>query len=159
LRQAGLIRPELELATPQGPTIRVGERDLVNFASSDYLGLSGHKALKTAAAAAIDAWGVGFAAPRSAVGNVAIHGELERALAAFLGAEDALVFASGHQANTGLFESLLSDRDYVFCDEMVRPSMADGVRLSRARGYAYRNNDMEHLEDRLKRSRAARFRI
>jgi glycine C-acetyltransferase len=76
-----------------------------------------------------------------------------------LGTAQALVFGSGHHANTGLFESLLSDRDYVFCDEMIRPSLADGVRLCRARVYAYRNNDMEHLEDRLRRSRAARFRI
>ena len=159
LRQAGLVRPELELKVPPGPTLRVGEQDVVSFLSSDYLGLSGHAAVKQAAIAATDAWGVGFASPRAQVGTVTLHSELEAVLKKLLGTEDALVFASGHHANAGLFEALLGDRDYVFCDEMIRPSLADGVRLSRARGYAYRNNDMDHLEDRLKRSRAARFRI
>lgn len=159
LRQAGLVRPELEIATPQGPLLRVADRDLVNFASSDYLGLATHREMKKAATAAIETWGVGLASPRAAVGTLTLHLELERAIARLLGAEDALVYGSGHHADTGLFESLLSDRDYVFCDEMARPSLADGIRLCRARAYAYRNNDMDHLEDRLKRSRAARFRI
>ena len=159
LRQAGLVRPELELATPQGPVVRVADRDLVNFASSDYLGLSSHREVKKAATAAIETWGAGLASPRAAVGTLTLHLELERAIAKLLGVEDALVYASGHHADTGLFESLLGDRDYVFCDEMARPSLADGIRLCRARAYAYRNNDMDHLEDRLKRSRTARFRI
>lgn len=159
LRHAGLIRPEMELAAPQGPTVRVGGRDLINFASSDYLGLASHREVKKAATAAIEAWGVGLASPRAAVGTLTIHLELERAIAKLVGAEDALVYGSGHHADTGIFEPLLGDRDYVFCDEMARSSVADGVRLCRARAYAYRNNDMEHLEDRLKRSRAARFRI
>jgi glycine C-acetyltransferase len=159
LRQAGLVRPELELSTPQGPNIRAGERDLVNFASRDYLGLASHREVKKAATAAIETWGAGLASPRAAVGTLPLHLDLERAIAKHLGTEDALVYASGHHADTGLFESLLGDRDYVFCDEMARPSLADGIRLCRARAYAYRNNDMEHLEDRLKRSRAARFRI
>jgi glycine C-acetyltransferase len=159
LRQAGLLRPELELAAPQGPLVRIGDREFINFASSDYLGLASHREMKKASSAAVDAWGVGLASPRAAVGTVTLHRELERAIAKFLGAEDALVCASGHHADTGLFESLLGDRDYVFCDEMARPALADGIRLCRARAYAYRNNDMDHLEDRLKRSRAARFRI
>jgi glycine C-acetyltransferase len=159
LRQAGLVRPEIELRAPQGPVIRIGEVELVSFISSDYFGLSGHRDVKKAAAEAIEQWGVGMAAPRAATGTLSLHTELERAITSLLGAEDSLVYASGHHANTGLFESLLSDRDYVFCDEMIRPSLADGIRLCRARAYAYRNNDMDHLEDRLKRSRAARFRI
>ncbi len=159
LRQAGLIRPGLELETPQGPVVRVADRELLNFASSDYLGLTGHREVKKAAAAAIETWGIGVSSPRAAVGTLTLHLELERAIAKLVGAEAALVYASGHHADTGVFESLVGDRDYVFCDEMARPSLADGVRLCRARAYAYRNNDMEHLEDRLKRSRAARFRI
>jgi len=159
LRQGGLLRPELRLTTPQGPMIRAADQELVNFASSDYLGLSTNAELKKAAAAAIEAWGVGLASPRAMVGTLAIHQELEGAIAKTLGTEDALVYPSGHHANTSLFEAMLGDRDYVFCDEMIRPSAADGIRLSRARAYSYRNDDMQHLEDRLKRSRAARFRI
>jgi glycine C-acetyltransferase len=159
LQQAGLIRPALELETPQGPVVRVADRELTNFASSDYLGLASHREVKKAAAAAIETWGIGVSSPRTAVGTLGLHLELERAVAKLVGAEDALVYGSGHHADTGVFESLVGDRDFIFCDEMARPSLADGVRLSRARAYAYRNNDMAHLEDRLKRSRAARFRI
>jgi glycine C-acetyltransferase len=159
LEQAGLLRREPLLSSPPGPTITIGDRELLNFASSDYLGLSNHPEVKNAAIAAIETWGVGLASPRMAAGTLAVHAQLERALAQFLGTGDALVYPSGYHANTGLFESLLSDRDYLFCDEMIRPSLADGARLCRARVYSYRNQDMEHLEDRLRRSRAARFRI
>src|SRR5262249_7604548 len=136
-----------------------GGRQFLNFASSDYLGLCNHPEVKRAAIAAIETWGVGVASPRMATGNLPLHAELEHTIAQFLGTADALLYPSGYHANTGLFESLLTDRDYLFCDEMTRPSLADGVRLSRARVYSYRNQDMEHLEDRLKRSRAARFRV
>jgi glycine C-acetyltransferase len=159
LRQAGLVRPELELPAPPGPTIEVGEREVLNFASSDYLGLAVHEATKRAAIEAVTKWGVGLAAARASVGTVTLHTELERAVAQLVGTEEALVYPSGHHADTGVFESLIGDRDYVFCDEMIRPSLADGIRLSRARAYSYRNCDLQHLEDRLKRSRAARFRI
>jgi glycine C-acetyltransferase len=159
LEQAGLLRKEPLLSGPPGPTITVGDRELINFASSDYLGLSQHPEVKKAAISAIETWGIGVASPRMAAGTLPLHAELERALAQFLGTGDALVFPSGYHANTGLFESLLSDRDYLFCDELIRPSLADGVRLARARVYSYRNQDMEHLEDRLRRSRAARFRV
>jgi glycine C-acetyltransferase len=159
LEQAGLLRHEPLLSSAPGPTITVNERELINFASSDYLGLSHHPELKKAAISAIDTWGIGLASPRMAAGTLPLHAELERTLAQFLGTGDALLYPSGYHANTGLFESLLTDRDYLFCDEMIRPSLADGVRLCRARVYSYRNQDMEHLEDRLRRSRSARFRI
>ena len=159
LEQAGLLRREPLLSSPPGPTITVGDRELINFASSDYLGLAHHPEVKKAAIAAIEEWGIGVASPRMAAGTLPLHAELERELAAFLGTGDALVFPSGYHANTGLFESLLTDRDYLFCDELIRPSLADGVRLGRARVWSYRNQDMEHLEDRLRRSRAARFRV
>lgn len=159
LKQAGLVRPELVLGTPPGPVIRAGDREMVSYTSSDYLGLASDDTVKRAAISAIETWGVGVATTRVAAGTLTIHAELERAVAALVGTEDALVYPSGHHASTALFEALLGDRDYVFCDDMIRPSLADGIRLSRARAYAYRNDDMEHLEDRLKRSRAARFRV
>jgi glycine C-acetyltransferase len=159
LEQAGLSYPEPVLTTPQGPSISIGGPPLANFASSDYLGLSNHPAVKRAAAGAIELHGVGVASSRIATGTLALHADLERALCELTGAEAALVFPSGYHANTGVFESLVAERDYVFCDEQIRPSLADGIRLCRARVYSYRNADLAHLEDRLKRSRAARFRI
>jgi glycine C-acetyltransferase len=159
LEHAGLLRREALLNAPQSPLITIGDKGLINFASSDYLGLCNHPEVKKAAIAAIEDWGVGLAAPRMTTGSVRLHSELERMMARFLATGDALVCASGYHANTGLFEALFGDRDYVFCDEMIRPSLADGIRLSRARVYSFRNRDMEHLEDRLRRSRAARFRV
>jgi glycine C-acetyltransferase len=156
---AGLIRRELPLVTPEGPKITIGAKELINLASNDYLGLATHPEVKREAIGAVEKWGVGVAGPRMASGSTALHGELELALATFLGVPDALLFASGYHAATGLFEPLLSDRDYVFVDELCRPAIADGLRLSRARVYSYRNRDLEHLEERLKRSRAARFRV
>jgi glycine C-acetyltransferase len=158
LDQAGLLRRELALEAPAGPTLMLGGKEVLNLASGDYLGLSGNAELKRAVKQAIDGWGVGLTSPRAVTGTLRAHQELEKALATYLGAEEALVFPSGYHANTGTFESLFSDRDFVFCDEQVHPSLADGLRLCRARIYSYRNQDLEHLEDRLKRSRAARFR-
>jgi glycine C-acetyltransferase len=158
LDQAGLLRREFLLSTPQGPTVTIDEKHLINFASSDYLGLSDHAELKKAAKLALDRWGNGVASPRPVMGTLPMHQELERVIARFLGTDDALVYSSGYHANTGLFESLFGARDYIFCDEQIHPSLADGIRLCRARVYSYRNQDMNHLEDRLKRSRPARFR-
>lgn len=159
LRHAGLWRLEAPLETPPGPVVKMGDRELVSFASTDYLGLARHADVKRAAAQALEAWGASVAAPRMATGTLPMHGQLERRIAGLLGTGEALLYPSGHHAKTGLFESLLGDRDYVFCDEMIDPSFADGVRLSRARVYSYRNADVDHLEDRLKRSGAARFRM
>jgi glycine C-acetyltransferase len=156
---AGLIRRELPLVTPEGPKITIGAKELINLASSDYLGMATHPEVKRDAIGAVEKWGVGVAGSRMAAGATALHAELELSLAAHLGVPDALLFASGYHAATGLFEPLLSDRDYVFCDELVRPAIADGIRLSRARVDSFRNRDLEHLEERLKRSRAARFRV
>jgi glycine C-acetyltransferase len=159
LAQAGLLRQEPPIAAPPGPVISIGGKPYINFASNDYLGLARHPEVRKAAIAAVDTWGVGLAAPRPGGGTVALHAELERAVAELVGAADALVFPSGYHATTGLFESLFGDRDYLFCDELIRPSLADGIRLCRARVYSYRNQDLEHLEDRLRRSRSARFRV
>jgi glycine C-acetyltransferase len=158
LFQAGLFRREQSLTFPQGPTITIDEKKLLNLASNDYLGLTGHAELKKAAKAAVDNWGIGLASARMATGTLPMHLELERVISRFLGTDETLVFPSGYHANTGLCESLFGERDYIFCDEQIHPSLADGVRLSRARVYSYRNQDMNHLEDRLKRSRSARFR-
>jgi glycine C-acetyltransferase len=159
LDQAGLLRQERVLGSAQGATVTLDGREAVNLASGDYLGLSTHADVKKAAKAALDAFGVGVASPRMMTGNLSLHDELEKELARWLGSEDAVLYPSGYHADTGLFEALLADRDFVFCDEMLRPSLADGIRLCRAKVFVYRHRDLNHLEDRLKRSRAARFRV
>src|SRR5687767_169508 len=134
-------------------------RPLINLAGEDYLGLSRHEAVKKAALEMIEQHGVGLGSSRMLAGTRAFHTELELALSRLLGTEDTLLYSSRYHANTGLFESLFDDRDWIFCDEFAHPSLADGLRLCKARVGAYKSNDMNHLEDRLKRSRAARFRV
>ncbi|MCC6811895.1 MAG: aminotransferase class I/II-fold pyridoxal phosphate-dependent enzyme [Deltaproteobacteria bacterium] len=153
------LKREQTLDSPAGAGMTLGGRLLVNLASSDYLGLANHPVVKDAAAAALQKYGVGLASTRLITGTLPIHLALEKTIAQWLGTDDAVVFASGYQANTGLFEALLGERDFIFCDELIRPSLADGIRLSRARVYTYRNRDLAHLQDRLRRSRTARFRI
>ncbi|MGQ0506503.1 MAG: aminotransferase class I/II-fold pyridoxal phosphate-dependent enzyme, partial [Myxococcaceae bacterium] len=159
LQQAGLLRRELVVDSPPGASVTLEKAELLNLCGTDYLGLSSHLEMKRAAKAAIDTYGAGAGSARPMVGTLRLHVELERTIAKFLDVEDALVFPSVYHANTGLLESLAGDRDYVFCDAQAEPSVADGVRLSRARVFTYRNNDTADLEDRLRRSRAARFRV
>jgi glycine C-acetyltransferase len=158
LRQAGLFRTETTIRSAPDDMISVGHRKLVNLASNNYLGFATHPELKAAANKAMETHGVGVASPRPITGTTILHTQLERAASKFLGTEETLLFPSRYHANTGLFESLLGERDFVFCDALCNPSLADGARLARARVLLYRNNDLRHLEDRLKRSRAARFR-
>src|SRR5688572_16180360 len=102
--------------------------------------------------------GASLGSSRMLAGTRTMHTELEHAITKFLGTEDTVLYSSRYHANTGLFESLFDDRDWLFCDDAAHPSLADGLRLSKARAVAFRTNDIDHLEDRLKRSRAARFR-
>jgi glycine C-acetyltransferase len=130
----------------------------LDFTSQDYLGLAVDKRVIAAARAALDEQGLGVGAARGLNGTRTIHQKLEQALARFLLVPDAVVFGSGYLANIGLFEALFDSRDCIFCDALVHPSTAEGVRLSSATVFPFRNNDVDDLEDKLKRSRTARFR-
>jgi glycine C-acetyltransferase len=148
LEQAGLYKPE-----------KIHNRtNIVDFTSQDYLGLARDDRVRDAAKTALDEYGLGAGAPRVFTGTRKIHRELEHALARFLQVPDAVVFGSGYLANIGLFEALFDSRDCIFCDALVHPSTAEGVRLSSATAFPFRNDDVEDLEDKLRRSRSARFR-
>ncbi|MFO0752298.1 MAG: 8-amino-7-oxononanoate synthase [Thermodesulfovibrionales bacterium] len=123
--------------------------ELLNFASNDYLGLSGHSALVHAAREAMDAFGFGAGASRLLAGGTSHHGELEREVAAFKGTEAALVFNSGYAANTGALPSLAGEGDTLFSDELNHASIIDGCRLSRAKTFIYRHGDADHLAELL----------
>jgi glycine C-acetyltransferase len=159
LEEAGLMRQEVVVEAPPGTMITLGKRPLLNLCSTDYLGLSTNPEVKRAAMAALDYFGLGPGASRLLAGTLPLHVQLEKALTQFLGTEDTLVFPSGYHAATGVFEALLNDKDQLFCDEQLQVGVADGVRLSRARVFQYRSRDVHDLEDRLRRSRAARFRV
>jgi glycine C-acetyltransferase len=147
LEQAGLYRPE----TIHGSHV-------VDYTSQDYLGLTKDSRIVDAAKAAIDKYGLGAGSPRPFTGTREIHRELEQSVARFLKTPDALVLGSAYLANIGLYEALFDSRDCLFCDALVHPSTAEGVRMSSATAFPFRNNDVEDLEDKLRRSRSARFR-
>lgn len=126
--------------------LRLHPPGMVDFSSNDYLGLSAHPAVREAAAEAAINFGVGARASRLVNGNLAIHEELEAALADFKNCESALLFPSGYQANLGLLSTLLATDDAVFVDRLAHACLVDGVRLSGARLRVFPHNDLARLE-------------
>jgi 8-amino-7-oxononanoate synthase len=156
LEQAGLRRSLEPLGSMQGPVVEVGGRRLVNLCSNDYLGLAGDERLRRAAAEAALAEGAGSGASRLVAGDLAIHGRLERALAAFHGTERALLFNSGDHANLGVPPALVGRDDALFSDVLNHASLVDGALLSRADHQRYRHGDVGELDTLLARSKARR---
>ncbi len=156
LVQAGLYKRDT-VFEPDGRETGL-PRKLVNFTSHDYLGLSQHPSVREAAVQAMESCGFGQTSSRMLSGTRSIHRDLEARLAAFLMTAKVALFGSGYHANVGLFQAFFDDRDYLFCDELIHPSQAEGARLSAAKTFSYHNNDLNDLEDKLKRSRTARFR-
>src|SRR5689334_4263560 len=159
IKAASLYRTLRRVENDQGPTLRLDGRKVVNFSSNNYLGLANHPALAEAAKEAIDRYGSGAAASRLISGNMALHEELENRLAEFKGAEAALVFNSGFQANTGILSTLTGDGDAIFSDELNHASIIDGSRLSRAKTIVYSHCDLNRLESALKQAPGARRRL
>lgn len=148
-QRRGLMRA-LHPAAPQpGGRLRRGGVTGLDFSSNDYLGLSMHPELHEGARAAIARYGTGARASRLVTGNYELLEELEAELASFKGAETALVFPSGYQANLGLLSTILGPEDAVFVDRLAHACLVDGVRLSPARLRVFPHNDLEKLEELL----------
>ncbi|MFI6098372.1 glycine C-acetyltransferase [Lentzea sp. NPDC051213] len=160
IRAAGLYKAERVIGTPQNASVRVGSGDQVlNFCANNYLGLADHPRLIEAAKSALDEWGFGMASVRFICGTQEPHKELERKLSEFLATEDTILYSSCFDANGGLFETLLGAEDAIISDELNHASIIDGVRLSKARRFRYKNRDMDDLERQLKDSSDARYRL
>ena len=163
IEQEGLTKRERIIISPQGPHVTVRERgrdsDIVNLCANNYLGLANHPVLVAAAHRALDTHGLGMASVRFICGTSDLHEELERRLARFLKADDAILFSSCFDANGGLFEALLGAEDAVISDALNHASIIDGVRLCKAARHRYANNGMADLEARLVESRGARVRL
>ncbi len=160
IRAAGLYKSERVIATPQNASVRVSDGPAVlNFCANNYLGLADHPALISAARDALERWGFGMASVRFICGTQEPHKQLEARLSEFLGTEDTILYSSCFDANGGLFETLLTDRDAVISDELNHASIIDGVRLCKARRLRYRNRDMADLEAQLKDAADARYRL
>lgn len=146
IRAQGLFKSERIIASPQGGTIRVsGGDEVINLCANNYLGLSSHPAIMEAASRALGQRGYGLSSVRFICGTQDMHKELERRLSAFLGTEDTILYGSAFDANGGLFETLFGAEDAIVSDELNHASIIDGIRLSKARRYRYRHNDMDAL--------------
>ncbi len=150
LRDNGLFKSERIITTPQSATIRTtAGGDVLNFCANNYLGLSSNEEVIIAAKEAIDSHGFGMSSVRFICGTQDIHKELEQKIAAFVGQEDAILYAAAFDANGGLFEPLLNEEDAIISDMLNHASIIDGIRLCKAKRYRYENNDMTDLEAKL----------
>jgi glycine C-acetyltransferase len=160
LREQGLFKPERVLASPQQAVIRTTDHaEVVNLCANNYLGLANHPAVREAARLALDRYGYGMASVRFICGTQSIHKELEARLSTFLGTEDTILYSSCFDANGGLFETLLDERDAIISDALNHASIIDGIRLSKAQRFRYANNDLDELESQLKAAASARVRL
>ncbi len=160
LRAAGLYKTERIITSPQQAAISVqGDTEVLNFCANNYLGLANHPVLVDAAKKALDRYGFGMSSVRFICGTQEEHKQLESRLSSFLGTEDTILYSSCFDANTGLFETLLDERDAIISDALNHASIIDGIRLCKARRLRYANNDMKELETLLKDSQDCRFRL
>jgi glycine C-acetyltransferase len=165
LRQAGIFKEERFIHSPQGAEIEVefpagsSPRRVINMCSNNYLGLSSHPEVIAAAHEGLDLRGYGLSSVRFICGPQDLHRELERRLTALLGTEDTLLFPSCMDANAGVFEALLNDRDVMIADRLVHASIVDGMRLCKAMQDTFKHSDMSHLEEKLQEHQDRRFRM
>ncbi|MFT9846928.1 8-amino-7-oxononanoate synthase [Aneurinibacillus sp. REN35] len=123
------------------------------FASNDYLGLTQDERVKQAAIDAVKTYGTGSGGSRLTTGNLVLHEQLEKRLAAWKGKESALVFSSGYLANVGIISALMGAGDTIFSDALNHASIIDGCRMSRADTIIYRHADIRDLEEKLKHAK------
>ncbi|QYC45331.1 2-amino-3-ketobutyrate coenzyme A ligase [Nonomuraea coxensis DSM 45129] len=159
IAEAGLLKPERVITTPQSAQVGVAGREVLNFCANNYLGLADHPEVVAAAKEALDRWGFGMASVRFICGTQEVHKELESRLSDFLGMEDSVLYSSCFDANGGVFETLLDAQDAVISDALNHASIIDGIRLSKAQRLRYANRDMAELEARLKEASEARRRL
>lgn len=160
IKNAGLFKDERVIASPQDAKIEVsGGQEVLNFCANNYLGLASHPEIIEAAKSSYNKWGYGLSSVRFICGTQEIHKELEKKISDFLGMEDTILYTSCFDANGGLFETLLSEQDAVISDELNHASIIDGIRLSKAQRYRYKNSDMCDLEEKLKETQNLRFRL
>jgi glycine C-acetyltransferase len=159
LREQGLYKSERVLSGPQGGVVRAAGHEVINLCANNYLGLANHPAVRAAAQRSLDRYGYGMASVRFICGTQESHKELEARLARFLGTEDVILYSSCFDANGGLFETLLDERDAVISDALNHASIIDGIRLCKAQRLRYANSDMGELEGCLRQAQGARTRL
>jgi glycine C-acetyltransferase len=160
IREAGLYKEERIIVSPQKADIKINTgQDVLNFCANNYLGLSNHPKLVSAAKEALDTHGYGMSSVRFICGTQDLHKTLEKKIAEFFGTEDTILYAACFDANGGVFEPLFGPEDAIISDTLNHASIIDGVRLCKAQRFRYKNADMEDLEAQLIAAKDARFRV
>jgi glycine C-acetyltransferase len=160
INASGLYKGERIITSPQDAMITVQDgKKALNLCANNYLGLADHPDVIQAAQNSYAKWGYGLSSVRFICGTQQIHKQLEKKVSEFLGTEDTILYSSCFDANTGLFETLLTADDAIMSDQLNHASIIDGIRLCKAQRLRFKNCDMQELEDRLKEARSARFRM
>jgi glycine C-acetyltransferase len=160
IKDSGLYKAERVIISPQKSRIEVSTgKNVLNMCANNYLGLSDNQEIIDAVKDGLNGRGYGLSSVRFICGTQDIHKQLEKEISSFLQTEDTILYSSCFDANSGLFETLLSENDAVISDVLNHASIIDGIRLCRAKRFRYANNDMEELEERLKETQNCRFRM
>lgn len=160
IKNAGLYKKERIIVSPQGADIKLDTgAEVINFCANNYLGLSSHPVVLEAAKKAIDTHGFGMSSVRFICGTQDIHKILEKKIADFLGTEDTILYAAAFDANGGVFEPLFNEEDAIISDALNHASIIDGIRLCKAERHRYTHDNMQELEEILKKTQHKRHRI
>ena len=160
INDSGLYKAERIITSPQDAMITVQTgRKVLNLCANNYLGLADHPDVIKAAQDSYVKWGYGLSSVRFICGTQQVHKELDKKISEFLGTEDTILYSCCFDANTGLFETLLTAEDAIISDQLNHASIIDGVRLCKAQRFRFKNCDMKDLEEKLKEAQSARFRM
>ena len=159
IKNDGLYKDERIILSQQNAEILVGNNNVLNFCANNYLGLSNDEELINHAKKALDKFGFGLSSVRFICGTQNIHKDLENKISIFLEKEDTILYTSCFDANGGLFETILDENDAIISDELNHASIIDGVRLSKAKRFRYKNSSMTDLEDKLKQCKSFKNRL
>jgi glycine C-acetyltransferase len=160
IRESGLYKAERIITSPQNARIMVqDDQEVLNMCANNYLGLADHPDVIRAAQDSYAQWGYGLSSVRFICGTQEIHKQLEKKITEFLGTEDTILYSCCFDANTGLFETMLTNEDAIISDQLNHASIIDGVRLCKAQRFQFKSCDMQDLEDQLQQAKSARFRM
>ena len=149
IREAGLYKDERLLLSPQGAEIIVKGKNVLNFCANNYLGLANHPEIVRTAQAGLEKYGYGMSSVRFICGTQDLHKKLEQEISRFMKTDDTILYSSCFDANTGFFETFFGKEDAIISDQLNHASIIDGVRLSKAMRFRYKNADMDDLKAQL----------
>ena len=160
IKNEGLYKVERPITSSQDVDISTEKNpSVLNFCANNYLGLANNSEIIATAKKALDDYGFGMASVRFICGTQTVHKNLEKTISQFFNSDDTILYTSCFDANGGLFETLLTDKDAVISDALNHASIIDGIRLCKAQRYRYKNSDMEDLEKQLRNAKDANIRM